>query len=152
MTEIEAITDEERERVLKNIRENDVVDAETAVKALSRYIERYEARLVEAEKIIRAERLTAAGWEASYDRASEELPALKAASSWRPIEEAPRDGTEILGIRWNPHFGARWEPGVISWYENTWKVNPTKDGRLSHLAEYWKPIDSLPPPPVGKEE
>ncbi len=70
-------------------------------------------------------------------------------SGWRPIEEAPKDGTSILGYRKNSSFPGYQEVSVIHWTGDTWRVTPTKDGRLSHMATHWMP---LPQPPKQRGE
>ena len=64
-------------------------------------------------------------------------------ADWQDISTAPKDGTEILGTRFNELLG-RYETAVIKWTDNTWKVVPTKDFRLSHMATKWM---HLPEPP-----
>ena len=60
-----------------------------------------------------------------------------AAMQWRPISEAPRDGTRILITNKTP-FVSRYQYGV-------WDV----DGGQVYNATHWMP---LPPPPEGEKE
>ena len=66
----------------------------------------------------------------------------------QPIETAPKDGTKILGARFDCSTGA-FEFGVIKWYDETWQVCPSKDGRLSLMAHVWFP---LPDPCASAQE
>jgi hypothetical protein len=70
------------------------------------------------------------------------------ADQWQPIETAPKDGTEIVAGRFNHHFN-KWESGVVTWTDETWKVVPTRDYRLSFLGTHWMP---LPSPPQDEED
>ena len=60
---------------------------------------------------------------------------------WRSVdeEEPPKDGTRILGARYN-HTFETWDIGVIKWNGETWEVMSTRDYRLSLLPTHWKPI------------
>jgi len=57
---------------------------------------------------------------------------------WISIKEQtpPKDGTRILGARWNKHFNV-WDIGVIKWTDGTFAVVPTRDYRLSLLPTHW---------------
>lgn len=58
------------------------------------------------------------------------------AAQWRPIETAPKDGTDILG--WWPHDGMH----VVFWSSDGWGTCMTK-------GEWTPPVmwQHLPPPP-----
>lgn len=68
-----------------------------------------------------------------------------AAVGWRPIETAPRDGSEILVTdgrrvwvsRWGPRYG-----GPVTWELVDFAYDPT----------HWLLVPPLPPPPVAPEE
>lgn len=64
-------------------------------------------------------------------------------TNWERIKTAPKDGTEILGARFNCSL-RRYEMAVIKWTGDTWMVVPTKDGRLSHMASHWVPLPDDP--------
>lgn len=72
-----------------------------------------------------------------------------AAVQWRPIEEAPKDGTPILLLIQFP--GEPHDTFVATWDANSpkWPWRPTCDGGSAYSEEYathWMP---LPPPPAG---
>jgi hypothetical protein len=59
--------------------------------------------------------------------------------AWRPIETAPRDGTEIFA--WCPDVGIR----VLIWFGGTWALSGTEDeGRGASCFDGYKPTHWLP--------
>ncbi|WP_339765038.1 hypothetical protein [uncultured Sulfitobacter sp.] len=64
--------------------------------------------------------------------------------TWQPIDTAPKDGTVILSYRENTTFPGYQELSVVHWHDDTWKVSPTKDGRLSHLGTHWTTLPAAP--------
>lgn len=62
---------------------------------------------------------------------------------WRPIETAPKDGTEILGIQ--VHDGRASSPGIVAWSreDEWWDIDADQYGYPTH----WQHI-SLPAPPT----
>lgn len=80
--------------------------------------------------------------------------AIAAMEAWRPIEEAPRDGTEILAAipKWNsPGHYQRvvwWEDSLMAW------VDGSADSLGDPYTEeptHWKPLPVPPIPPHGGE-
>jgi hypothetical protein len=69
-------------------------------------------------------------------------PALEdaEAAAWRPMEEAPKDGSGILGYVW-----PEWIEGFF-WNGETWCYLSDGDGptKNEHQPTHWRP---LPPPP-----
>jgi hypothetical protein len=70
------------------------------------------------------------------------------APRWRPIAEAPRDGTRILV----------WRPRVNGPCVAVWDGEPPCDDMVtcpesgkSWFAEWWMPLDALPAPPGGAD-
>jgi hypothetical protein len=83
-----------------------------------------------------------AGWEAAL------AAAPQPPSAWRPIEEAPRDGTDVL-----IYVAATAEQFVGYWRDdsNAFVIAPNGRGGWSGLKDptHWQP---LPPPPSAGEE
>ena len=80
-------------------------------------------------------------------RALELIAALEA-MQWRPIETAPRDGTEILTIRENGFIGK------AVWYDNPFGRKDTVIENASGKwwsVTHWKPLDAPPAPEAAKE-
>lgn len=67
-------------------------------------------------------------------------------SEWLPIESAPKDGTQILGLRGNDARAVFWgEYYVGCWM--TGRTLPTMNGEPETFnPTHWQP---LPPPPAG---
>jgi hypothetical protein len=78
------------------------------------------------------------------DRLAAEIARLKA-GGWRPISDAPKDGTDILvGVQ-----GIGWPVRVAFWDEargGVWSIWPGRE--LAHPT-HWQP---LPPPPTDTPE
>lgn len=70
---------------------------------------------------------------------------LDAATKWRPIETAPRDGTSVL--LWDKTYDsvvqARWDERYGKWLGD----HDDLEGELESWLTCWLP---LPPPPEGK--
>lgn len=72
---------------------------------------------------------------------------------WKPIEEAPRDGTDIL-ISGGTYSYGMWEDEKYSgvtiarWHHDHWRGEDRQahDDWYSHKPAHWMP---LPPPPEG---
>lgn len=59
-------------------------------------------------------------------------------AEWRPIAEAPKDGTAVLA------WAEGWEtPGTAFWYLGRWRDGQT--GKC--IPTHWKPLGPLPTPP-----
>ena len=68
-----------------------------------------------------------------------------AAMQWRPIEEAPKDGTEFIAYRPDAGvFTANYDDEQDVWFANHGYEDITDD-----LPTHWMPF---PPPPKGAEE
>lgn len=66
-----------------------------------------------------------------------------AAVQWRPIEEAPKDGTEFIAYRPDAGvFTASYDPEQECWFANHGYEDITDD-----QPTHWMP---LPPPPSGE--
>lgn len=66
-----------------------------------------------------------------------------AAMQWRPIEEAPKDGTEFIAYRPDAGvFTASYDPEQECWFANHGYEDITDD-----QPTHWMP---LPPPPSGE--
>lgn len=77
------------------------------------------------------------------------VAALSAALAvmWRPIDEAPKDGTSILGY-WLPITGAYAQNagrafGVVIWEKGTW-CNPDNTDDDYRDPSMWMPLPSPP--------
>lgn len=67
----------------------------------------------------------------------------EAADGWRPIETAPRDGTEIMLSGITPGTSNRWQ-GVGAWWHDDWRDDEENNMFGFHAPSHWRP---LPPPP-----
>lgn len=77
---------------------------------------------------------------------------LDAADDWRPMESAPKDGTEVLLAIPNP-YKVRGDVEVAWWFSDweNWQIgaepDPTKDelfGIGSNVPRAWRPLPSPP--------
>lgn len=77
---------------------------------------------------------------------------LGAADDWRPMESAPKDGTEVLLAIPNP-YKVRGDVEVAWWFSDweNWQIgaepDPTKDelfGIGSNVPRAWRPLPSPP--------
>lgn len=96
---------------------------------MSDILERLEAEMNKSSSVL----LTAALAEAAH-----EITQLRRRSSWRPIETAPKDGTEVL--IWDSHMRVR----RIGFYDFGWY---DQEGRIA-CPTHWMP---LPEPPKSEE-
>lgn len=81
-------------------------------------------------------------WVADHgETALRELAALRAQTEWRPIAEAPRDGTVIIV-----------SGGIAHWHDGGWWSLTGVDYPGRPMA--WEPThwQSLPPPPAESRE
>jgi hypothetical protein len=71
-----------------------------------------------------------------------ELVALRARSEWRPIETAPKDGTDVL-VYCGPDDDPMW--GIASWDEDAGWVMWWDTGMKGHTwPSYWIPLPASP--------
>lgn len=95
--------------------------------------------------------------EAERDTALAKVKELEAQSAWRPIESAPKDGTEVLG--WHPEWvNAEFSPdGIRScihdgerWCSAHWVDD---DFNILHMGDHIQPThwQPLPPPPAAAD-
>lgn len=82
-----------------------------------------------------------------YQRLVDTRNAILDGSLWRPIDTAPRDGTDIL--LFFPHLGDRHSPsGIIegSWFSSSKKTDDGWDTMIGSIGEptHWMPL--LTPP------
>lgn len=97
-------------------------------------------------------RLIAAARQALTDRA--ELERLKAQTTWRPVETAPKDGRVLLlyGVQLKRRiFGSGyWFQGVPGdgegWIAQAFHTQPSDDMRGSFTPTHWMPLPSPPSP------
>ena len=113
----------------------------------------YAALLAENERIRKlfeaTERLTLLDGEyeaakaGTYNRLNDELQRLLAATQWRPIETAPKDGTVIVAHDWHRGCGiyGHDETQLVSFKDGEWFG---KDSYEIHYPTHWMP---LPKPP-----
>lgn len=70
------------------------------------------------------------------------------ANGWRPIETAPRDGTDILAAgRYGPIRVARWDekaPSLYSGVPGSWRANVYTFVELE--LTHWQPLPNPPEP------
>lgn len=90
-----------------------------------------------------------------YNTAQEALDTLKqpAPDAWRPIETAPKDGTEVLLFKTFPSgepqitMASYWDyPGIEHW-QRGWRTEKCKEQLSISNPTHWQP---LPQPPSGE--
>ena len=88
---------------------------------------------------------------AERDAALADLARMKEEAGWRPIAEAPRDGTRVL-VTYSPATGK--PPICIAWsYQNSPNFSGWRRGRNKHLRfvpTHWRPLPTLPPLTLGR--
>lgn len=67
------------------------------------------------------------------------------AMGWRPIEEAPKDGTSILIYSWHGQYVVSWDADELWWY-----VDDNKHGPYPLRGDVPTHFMPLPQPPVTK--
>lgn len=70
------------------------------------------------------------------------------AGGWQPIETAPKDGTEILGIQYHGRFS---DPGIVRWDDSDqewWDMDADQYGFPTH----WQPLPAPPSRLLNKED
>jgi hypothetical protein len=92
----------------------------------------------------------------SYAAVMQGSEAERASPRWRPIETAPKDGTEILicggtFVDDNDWTATPWPYGrcsIVRWYDDSWEGEPnhSHDEFRRHEPTHWMP---LPPPPAA---
>lgn len=75
----------------------------------------------------------------------EERAAQVEARGWRPIEEAPKDGTSILVYSWHGQYVVSWDTDELWWY-----VDGNKHGPYTLRGDAPTHFMLLPQPPVKK--
>jgi len=79
--------------------------------------------------------------------ANAEIARLREANEWRPIESAPKDGTNVLGGYVGPDGNS---VGEMFWWEGWWRTwDGTLHARTIYYPTHWRP---LPPPPQETEK
>jgi len=71
------------------------------------------------------------------DAARRECEELRARQEWRPIESAPKDGTQILAIWMAPLNGHRPLYGVVSFSDGSWRDDSDCD---LNPPTHWQPL------------
>jgi hypothetical protein len=78
---------------------------------------------------------------AAYCKVASAVIAAYEAAQWRPIEEAPTDGTFFLACC------GKWRPFVAHFYRGTLVSDQGEDGLIAYPATHFCPI---PPPPENE--
>jgi hypothetical protein len=85
--------------------------------------------------------------ENALDAKDKRIEALEA-GGWQPIETAPKDGTEILGIQYHGRFS---DPGIVRWDDSDqewWDMDADQYGFPTH----WQPLPATPSRILNKED
>lgn len=71
-------------------------------------------------------------------------------SEWKPIESAPKDGTEIIILLLGHAVSARWLENEPGYSGSGWVTLESREGfYMPEVPKYWMP---LPQPPKGLDE
>jgi len=85
--------------------------------------------------------------------AADAIAKLEAERTWQPIETAPKDGTDILGIIMgcHPKTGRPFIPEVIAWERDgwwncMWECSECYADRAPYEPTHWVPLPPIPSP------
>jgi regulator of replication initiation timing len=85
-----------------------------------------------------------------------EVERLRKAGEWKPIETAPKDGTEVMLCFLSPYITDSGETAyeyrviISEWTGNQWLQINYDEGWCREIATYWMPIQNPPSAEDGK--